>query len=140
MSGLAPLLAGRHPAGVYRWEAAFEVDDVRAAVTAADWHFRLLDGVGIQTRAEFLHGIGAALEFPATYGQNFDALADLLDDLTLPTVLLWESWGPFAYADPTAFDLALLVLRERCEDPSSPPLAVLLRGPGPEVAGLGLLD
>ena len=139
MSGLAPILAGRHPAGVYRWEAAFDVEDVRDAVTSAEWQFRLLDGAGIETKAQFLVTVGRVLEFPETYGANFDALADLLDDLTGSTLVLWESWGPLARADPTSFDIALQILRARCADPSGPPLAVLLRGCGPEVAGLGLL-
>ena len=140
MSGLAPVLAGRHPAGVYRWQAGLDVEVVRDAVTAADWHFRWLDGVGVESRTQFLRTVGVVLELPETYGANFDALADLLDDLTTPTLLLWEAWGGFARADPDAFTVALQVLRERCEDASAPAFTVLLRGPGPEVVGLGLLE
>ena len=140
MSGMAPILAGRHPAGVYRWEAAYDVEDVRDTVTSADWQFRLLDGAGVESKAQFLTAVGRVLEFPETYGANFDALADLLDDLTGSTLVLWESWSPFARADPTSFDIALQIFRERCADPVGSPLAVLLRGEGPEVTGLGLLE
>lgn len=140
MSGLAPLLAGRHPAGVYRWKFTFGVDEVAGVVRAADWSFHVVDGIAAQTKAEFLAAVGVALGFPETYGRNLDALADLLDDLTAPTLLLWEEWGTLARSDERAFAALMTIFSERAEDPVRPPFAVLLRGAGPEIIGLGLLD
>ncbi|GGD18560.1 barstar family protein [Nocardioides daphniae] len=140
MSGLAPLLARRHPAGVYRWEAAYDVDQVASVVHAAHWSFHHVDGVAAATKRELLAALGVALEFPATYGQNLDALADLLDDLAGPTLLLWDEWGLLAREDERTFATLLQIFSERADDAVRPPFAVLLRGAGPEVVGLGLLD
>lgn len=142
MSGLAALLAGRAPPDVYTWHAAFEVADVRHAVEHAGWRFGHVDGLAAQTKAELLRAVGEALDFPAWYGQNFDALADCLADVTGGggTVLLWDGWGPFARTDPQAFSVALSVLGTRVHAERGSPFAVLLRGGGPDLAGVAELD
>ena len=156
MSGLADLLAGHDSPGVWRWTSPRDVDDVRATVEGVGWTFAYLDGVGVESRHEFLVAIGRALDFPDTYGTNFDALADLLDDVPAPeggvdgasagatgatgAVLLWDAWSGFARTDERWFSVALTVLRERCSDPARSPFAVLLRGPGPELPDVPLLD
>ena len=146
MSGLAGLLAGQDAPGVWRWSSYRDVADVREIVEGAGWAFAHLDGVAVETRQEFLVAVGRALAFPDTYGTNFDALADLLDDVPAPdagvggTVLLWDAWSGFARTDERWFSVALTVLRERCTDPARSPFAVLLRGPGPELPDVPLLD
>lgn len=152
MSGLAGLLAGHDAPGVWRWASHRDVDDVRARVEGVGWTFAHLDGVTVESRQEFLVAIGRALDLPDTYGANFDALADLLDDVPAPSggvdgtgagtgaVLLWDAWSGFARTDERWFAVALTVLRERCTDPARSPFAVLLRGPGPELADVPLLD
>ena len=105
---------------------------------------RHLDGVGTESKSEFLEGIGQALCFPDYYGQNFDALADLLSDVDGGdqdgVVLLWEGWGPFARADERAFSVALSVLGTRVNAERGGPFSVLLRGEGPDVPGIASLD
>ncbi len=125
MSGLAAVLAGKTPPGAYRWEAAFDVADVRHTVEHAGWVFAQLDGATVQTRRELHDAIAAALDFPDHYGRNLDALHDCLRDVARHTILLWESWGPFAVAEPRTFAAATGLLGDR--------LTVLLRGGGPEV-------
>lgn len=132
MSGLAAVLAGRHPTGVHRWESGLEVDDVRHAVEAAGWTFRYADGVAAESLPAVLALLGAALALPAHYGRNLDALNDCLRDLDGPTVLLWEGWGAVARADPRGFGVVSEVLGVR--GPQDPRIEVLLRGPGPEDA------
>ena len=78
MSGLAAVLAGHEPAGVYRWHAAFDVPEVRHTVEQTDHRFGYVDGWVAGTKAEVLAAIGEALGFPDTYGQNLDALEDSL--------------------------------------------------------------
>lgn len=134
MSGLAGLLAAHRAPGVYRWSAAFEVEDVRHAVEHAGWAFAHLDGWTHPTRAEVLAALGEALGFPDHYGANLDALHDCLRDLPGPTVLLWDGWGPLARADAAAFAGVRAVLAEHADR-----LAVLLRGDGPSV-DVPLLD
>lgn len=138
MSGLAGLLAGHHAAGVYQWHTAFEPADVRRTVEHAEWRFGYVDGWTHQDRDGLLGAFGAALAFPDHFGHSFDTLAECLGDVTDPTVLLWEGWGPLARTDRRAFDVCLDILTERTED--TPPFAVLLRGDGPPGIDVPALD
>src|SRR5687767_6362514 len=116
MSGLAALLAGHHPPGIYRWHGAFDVADVQHAVEHAGQAFAHVDGWTHTTKAELLTAVGEALDFPDYYGHNFDALADLLYDVGADgtgTVLLWDGWGPLAREDQQSFSVALSVLGSR---------------------------
>ena len=144
MSGLAALLAGRIEPGLFRWRSAYDVADIRHTVEHAGWRFHHLDGVAIESKAEFLAAIGDELGFPEHYGHNFDALADCLHDVVAGdsggAVLLWDSWSPFARADERAFSVALTVLGTRVNADRGGPFAVLLRGPGPEPVGMPELD
>jgi Barstar (barnase inhibitor) len=144
VSGLAALLAGRVDPGIYRWHGGFDTADVRHTVEHAGWHFAYFDGWHGESKAEFLTGVGEALDFPDYYGQNFDALSDCLADVVAGDsegmVFLWDGWGPFARADEQAFSVALSVLGSRVNADRGGPFAVLLRGDGPDVAGIASLD
>lgn len=135
MSGLAALLAGHTPPGLYRWHSAFDVEDVRHAVEHAGWSFAHVDGWTGPTKRELLVALGEALELPGYYGANFDALEECLRSVAkdTPTVLLWDGWGPLAYDDPRAFRTAAAVLGDRAVDVERGRFAVLLRGEGPDV-------
>lgn len=143
MSGLAALLAGRVDPGTYLWHGTFDVDDVRRTVEHAGWALGHVDGWVEDGKADFLAAVGQALAFPDWYGQNFDALADCLHDIGAGAegvVLLWDGWATLARGDEKAFDIALTVLGSRVHADRGVPFAVLLRGEGPEVAGLPSLD
>ena len=144
MSGLAELLAGHTGPGAFRWSSDAEVIEVRRTVEAAGWRLVHYDGWVDEDRAAVLDGLGQALDLPAYYGHNFDALADCLRDAVpadrLGTILLWDGWGPFARADERAFSVTMSVLGARVADDQRPSLVVLLRGGGPEEAGLPTLD
>lgn len=134
MSGLAAVLAGRTPPGVYRWHAAYDVEDVRHTVEGAGAHFAHLAGWRAATAAELHTEIAAALGLPDHYGRNLDALHDCLHDLAAPTVLLWDGWSALAHGDARTFGVLLEVLGEHADR-----LTVLLRGDGPE-PGVPVLD
>ncbi|MGH3414164.1 MAG: barstar family protein [Marmoricola sp.] len=133
--GLAAILAGHEEPGVHLWHTGFGVRQVRHSVEHAGWRFAWVDGLTHQDKTGFLKEVGAALSFPGWYGENFDALADCLRDVSGPdrggTVVLWDCWGPFARGDRSAFDVAVDVLRKRAAD--TPSFTVLLRGDGPDV-------
>lgn len=131
MSGLAGILGGHHPAGVYRWHGAMAEAEVKRTVEHAGWTCGVVDGWTHQDKAGLLAEVAATLEFPAWFGHNLDALADCLRDLIEPTILLWDGWGPLAREDEHAFEAALEVFTERAGQ--TPPFVVLLRGGGPEV-------
>ena len=143
MSGLAALLVGRVDPGIYLWHGAFDVDDVSHSVEHAGWGFGHVDGWLTAGKADFLAAVGQALQFPEWYGQNFDALADCLHDIgggVEGVVLLWDGWATLARDDEKAFSSALSVLGSRVNADRGVPFAVLLRGEGPDVAGLPSLD
>ena len=138
MSGLAGLLAGRQPPGVYQWHSGLKPDEVQHAVEHSGHGFGYVDGWTHQEKDEFLAEVGAALHFPDDYEHNFDALADCLRDVDAGkdghepgTVLLWDGWGPLARTDRRAFDVAVDVFRGRATE--SPAFSVLLRGEGPSI-------
>ncbi|MGL5823540.1 MAG: barstar family protein [Nocardioides sp.] len=143
MSGLAAVLAGTRAAGVYRWRAAIEVDDIARAVEQAGWQFGYLDGWQAQTMHKFLRAAGVALAFPEYYGRNLDALADGLRDTPADpaarVLLLWDGWAPLARADESGFDRVLAVFRNRIAVADGR-FAVLLRGAGPALGEVSSLD
>lgn len=137
MSGLASVLAGRTPRGIYRWEAGFAVSDVRDAVEQAGWRFAHLDGWTAPSEAELHEGLAHELGLPEHHGRNLDALDEYLRGLERRServVLLWDGWSTLARADRRRFELWLELLGSRADA-----LAVLLRGEGPEL-DVPLLD
>ena len=133
MSGLAGLLAGHHPAGVYQWHAAFGPEDVRHAVEKAGARFAYVDGWTHQDKPELLDALVEALGCPDPGGAEFDAaLSACLGAVDDRLVLLWDGWGPLARTDRGAFDAAAKILAGRATDGSSS-VTVLLRGEGPEI-------
>lgn len=143
MSGLAALLAGHERPGVYRWEAAFDVQDVGHTVQLAGRRFAYVDGWLAATKAEFLAGVGRALGFPETYGQNLDALVDCLRDLETSdpgVILLWDGWSTLARSDPRTFAVLLDIFAERSAASGLSDFSVLLRGDGPDVESLTVLQ
>lgn len=125
MSGVAAVIRGDVAIGVYRWRAASDVADVRHTVEHAGWQFGYLDGVHIETVAEFHTAIADALVLPPYYGRNLDALADCLTDCDGSQILLWDAWGVFARAEPRVFGVVCGLLGAS--------ITTLLRGPGPDV-------
>ena len=149
MSGLAGLLVGLIEGevrpGIYRWHGGFDVADVRRTVEHAGFHFAHVDGWLAGTKAELLAAMGEALDFPDHYGQNFDALADCLHGVHAApgqhgVVLLWDGWSTLARSDAKAFGIALEVLSSRAREDGRTPFSVLLRGDGPDLAGIEALD
>ena len=129
MSGMAALLAGHTPPGVYQWHNALHVEDVQHAVEKAGWSFRHLDGWTLEDRESFTKALCAAVESPD---------ASSLEEVNLEggdgagTVLLWDGWSPLARHDEETFDSALEIFRRKVSA-EGPPFAVLLRGEGPEI-------
>ncbi len=62
MSGLAALVAGHTPPGVYRWHSAASVADVEHAVEHAGWSFCHLDGWAVEDKESFLKATAASLD------------------------------------------------------------------------------
>jgi hypothetical protein len=75
----------RHPAlnparsGVYH--APAHIDAVRTLVTAEGGLWLEVELGRVRTSDELLQALAVALDFPATFGADWDALADVLQDL-----------------------------------------------------------
>jgi hypothetical protein len=135
MSGLAALLAGHTAPGLYRWHSAASPADVEHAVEHVGWRFCHLDGWAVEDRESFLKATAAALGVSDSFDGDLDALASCLDGLDVGdhgTVLLWDGWSPLARHDEPTFRAVLEVLGRRAASDGRP-LAVLLRGEGPEI-------
>jgi hypothetical protein len=143
VSGLARVLAGRQPPGVYRWESPADAGDIAHAVEHADWRFYLLDTWQVAGKAELLQACADTFGFPDWFGHNLDALADSLSDVRAGdqagVLVLWDGWAPPARADRRVFDIVLDIFKGRAEVDRAGAFAVLLRGPGPDDTGLELL-
>lgn len=134
MSGLAALLAGHTPPGVYQWHNAAPAADVQHAVEHAGWTFRYLDGWTLEDQESFLKSAAACLD--ADPPSDVESLADCLGGLEVGDhgmVLLWDGWSPLCRQDESTFRKAVEVFRRRATASEGGPLAVVLRGEGPEI-------
>lgn len=137
MSGLAALLAGHNPPGLYQWRSAAHVPDVAHAVQVAGWSFVHLDGWTVEDKDAFLKSAVQVLGLDDDRGSSFDALSDGLGEVDPRDcnglVLLWDGWSPLCRHDEQAFHVALSVLGGRANADRGCPFAVLLRGDGPMI-------
>lgn len=123
-----PLLVGGLRPGVQRWTSALDVAYVRGVVRRAGRRFAHLAGAEVATVPDLHAALAEALDLPAYYGRNLDALEECLRDLADGPVLLWDDWGVLAAAEPRLSRVVLELL-----DASS--VTTLLRGPGPGQPG-----
>ncbi len=135
MSGLAGVLAGRRPAGVYRWASHARRADVAHAVEHAGWRFVGLDTVRVEDEAALVQEVAAAYGLDPS-GEGPERLGDLLAGVhhERGTVTLWEGWSPFARAEPSRFEAALGAFTRRSASLEGGEFVVLLRGDGPPLA------
>lgn len=134
---LIALLNGRIEPGVYRLARGIEGEAMAELAGRLGWRWAHLDGRQIASKGAFLAACASALEFPAYFGNNWDALHDSIRDLSWAParrgyLLLYEDAGHFAAAAPADFTVALDILRAAVaswrETPT--PMTVLLSRPG----------
>lgn len=110
---LVPILRETARAGVYHLPHG-GADAIAAATRELGFLFRHVDLAGCADKTDFLDRIAAALDFPAWFGRNWDALADCLGDLDwLPApgyVIVLEHADRFRVAAETDFVTALETL------------------------------
>lgn len=75
-----PTVFAPERAGVYRAPTRLQV--VRDSVIAAGGSWFDIDLAPVRTKAQLLGAFAAAGDFPPTFGCNWDALADVLQDLS----------------------------------------------------------
>ncbi|MGH3778640.1 MAG: barstar family protein [Pseudonocardiaceae bacterium] len=107
------------------------VPDAARALAEARGRGALAHLVGpVTSKADALDAIGAALNFPAWYGRNLDALYDSLVDLSWQPdgehVLVWAGHRQLEVADPEGYRALLAVLADATEADTDRPLSVVL--------------
>src|SRR5690349_1619173 len=119
MSNHTSLLDGGLPPGVYRLQSGIAADELCRRAEEAGARCVQLDGRTIADKASFLAACAQALRFPAYFGRNWDALDELLADLSwlppAPTVVLYDDAARFARQAPGEWATALDVLRTAVE-------------------------
>jgi RNAse (barnase) inhibitor barstar len=122
VTGLATLLTGPAPAGVYRLPAASSADTARRVAEAAGWRVVDADTSAAADRRAVFAALKTAFGFPDWFGHNLDALADSLGDLDAEpgTLLVWSGSTTFARSAPDQFRAILAVLRDRANDAGAP--------------------
>lgn len=96
-----------------------DLDALDAAAHEDGLLVRRISLLGCRSKPDLLERVAAMLEFPATFGGNWDALADCLGDLSwLPhdigKVLLFDHAGDLCDAAEPDFDTLLDVLEDAC--------------------------
>lgn len=117
-SGLDLGLGDPRRAGVY-FVTAGDLPTLAMAARDAGLVARRIDLQGCTGKQMLMLRLAAALEFPAGSGRNWDALADLLRDLSwLPApghALLFDAARDLREADEAVFDTLLSVLDEAAQ-------------------------
>jgi RNAse (barnase) inhibitor barstar len=73
-----PDLAVAADAGVREWSGA--PDAIKAAAAAANLKYRVVDLHGVGGKSELMAALAKGLKLPEHFGNNWDALADCLED------------------------------------------------------------
>ncbi len=71
----------------------------------------VVDGRDIRTKAAMLDALAKAMDFPAYFGRNLDALNDLVNDLPPGEhTLVWRSPQTLRQADPEVYEQIVDIL------------------------------
>ncbi len=136
MNTLRLALSGARKPGVYRFTGRSQPSTIRNEVERLGWRFFHLDGRAIADKRSFLAAGAAAMDFPNHFGRNWDALEDMLNDLSWAPapgyVVLYDDAGRLATASPGDWETALSIFRDTVErwQKDGVPVFVLLRRVG----------
>jgi hypothetical protein len=136
-TGVADLLGGRRAPSVYRLPSRAGEKAVADWAIQSGWRFFHLDGQQIGSKSDLLAACAGAMEFPCTFGHNWDALADSLRDLSWAPaargyLVLYDHVDRLAAAQPQDLAVALDIFQSTVDfwRATPTPMAVLLRGAG----------
>lgn len=122
--------AGRAP-GIYRWTSDVLAETAAAALRARGRAVWVVHAEVAWSKTLFLDACAQGLALPSWFGRNWDALADALADLAVPTsggVVLLSGMGALATADPVALATAVEVFAGALDRSGGGPLWILVSG------------
>jgi RNAse (barnase) inhibitor barstar len=97
-----PDLTDIENAGVHTWHG--DTKPLASAAAAAHLAFRCVDLKSASNKADLMSALGKGLELPEHFGENFDALADSLEDSEWAgrgNVIVLMHTAPFRKAHPS---------------------------------------
>lgn len=97
--------------------------EVAAELGARGWDVARVPAAASED--ELWEGVSEALDLPAWFGRNLDALDEVIADLSRPTALVLARWTTYARAHPERWRALLEVLGNRAGQPD-PALVVML--------------
>jgi RNAse (barnase) inhibitor barstar len=142
---LSDVLEDPAGSGVYLLGAGVSTEGLEKLARKTGLALFVIEGREIRDKDLFLKQTAAALNFPEYFGNNWDAFADCLTDMSWHEatgfVILYDGFDALAEHSPTDFDTALDIFKESSEFWRSQGKAVfvLLRGKSMHAANLPLI-
>lgn len=119
MKRLSDMLKDPKTSGVYLLDESLSVEHLEKLASERGLAFYHLEGQDIRDKDQFLKETALALRFPEYFGNNWDALADCLTDMswheTDGFVILYDHFDLLAEHSPRDFEMALDIFRESAE-------------------------
>ncbi|MDQ3158077.1 MAG: barstar family protein [Actinomycetota bacterium] len=120
------LLAGTTAPGIFLW-AGDAARDLTGLAVDSGWEALSLDTSGVTDREGFYEELSTGWGLPPWFGNNLDALFDMLGEITaIPTILIWDDAGHLGAAEPDLVLEVIDVLRDCVGQAES--FSVILRG------------
>lgn len=133
---LKALLNGELAPGLYRVPADVSPPTVQRLAEEHGWRFFHVDGAAVEDKRSFIRSAGAAMDFPAYSGQNWDAFEESIRDLTWAPaqgyLVLFDEPDQFAARSPEQWQTARSILESTVAfwAEQGIPMAILLRKAG----------
>ncbi len=97
--------------GLYRIPTSLPLSELISELDRSGFRVFLLEGKDIETRSSYLQAVANLFEFGSQFGQNWDALADSLRDLTWGQddriVVIYSDCEMLAMAHPEAWEIMM---------------------------------
>jgi RNAse (barnase) inhibitor barstar len=131
-NGIASILEG-HKGGVWFVPGHADTRGVQSAAKKADYTFFHIDGSKIERKEQLLNHLATSLRLPQSFGHNWDALEECLNDLEGDGegyLIYYDHIDGMLNAHPDQFETLVEILRDAVgswkEDGT--PMVVLLSG------------
>lgn len=133
MDKLLAILNGELSSGIYRVTSAININELSFLCKEYGFQLFYIDGKDVKTKADFFQVSAKTMNFPDYFGENWDAFADFINDLSWLSgngyILLYNQPEYFANSDPSEWSIALDIFQEAVESwkETDTPMYVLLR-------------
>jgi RNAse (barnase) inhibitor barstar len=145
MDELISALQGDRTPGLYQSAADLDLEELADSCQEQDFQWAHLDGATITNKTEFLSACATALQFPSSFGHNWDALEECLTDLEwLPAsgyLLLYSHPKPFAQNHPKDWKTLIEIFQSAIDEwnETDIPMYIVFSGDRPLLSAIEML-